>query len=186
MTGFNYLHDAQPEVLDHIQRFRLPKYLTTPVYVAATAACVIVAVTALLHLRCAAAQSDVESAQARFDTSKAALSQAKLARTDVEALLKLDGRLREIRSSGTALAVRLANIANHVPKHAWLSSIANAPNGYEVDGEAEGLAGLGDTIDGFIASRAVTHPRLVHAAIEDRSHGVGILAFEVQLDSVAQ
>ena len=111
-------------------------------------------------------------ASLRLEQSRAAFAATKVVRTDVDRLLALDTRLRQIRLSGSVLSHRLADVGNHVPARAWLTSIARTNDGLELHGRAEGLNVLSQTVADLMSSKAAASPTLVRAVREERQNAV--------------
>lgn len=180
MMRFNYLNDAPPDIIERIQGLRIAPELRTPLAAVITACLVVLSWWSLERYWIREALREEAVATARLQQSRAAFAATKLIRSDVDALLALDRRLRDIRLSGSLLSARLADIGNHVPRRAWLTSIARADGGFELKGRAEGLSVLSQTVADLMSSHAAYSPTLMHAGKEDRSNG-GLIGFTVQV-----
>lgn len=180
MKRFNFLVDAPPEFIDRARSIRVPSELRTPLSALLTAVFVVAAWWGLENYWLRNAKHEETLAEVRLTESQADLAATKLVRTNVEEMLALDRRLRDIRLSGSNLASRLSDIGNHVPEHAWLTSISNLPNGLEIAGKADGLSALSVTVTDLMASRTAGAPTLVRAAKDDR--GKNLIAFTVQVE----
>jgi Tfp pilus assembly protein PilN len=178
---FNYLRDSTPDVFEHLRPSRIPEPLRTPLAALITIALVVGAWWVIEQILLGQARSELQAQTLRLYTSKLALSELKLRRTRVEELLAIDTHLRKIRSSGAALASRLADIANHVPPRAWLTSIARVDAGLQIDGLAEGLDGLSDTVADLMSSSTAASPDLVRVSKEERDRSGAIVAFQVRV-----
>jgi len=178
---FDYVHDGRPDALERLRPSRIPEQLRTPLAALLTTAIVVCAWWGIEQFLLAQARDDVKEQSFRLTVSAAALSQAKIRQTRVETLLVIDSRLREIRRSGAALASGLADIANHVPNRAWLTSIARVDDGLEIDGRAEGLDGLSETLADLMSSSHVASPDLVRASKEDGDRTGRLIAFVVRV-----
>ena len=178
---FNYLHDSGPEAFEYLRPSRIPEALRTPVAALLTVTLVVGAWWAIEQMLLSQARSELQTQTFRFAASKAALAEVKLRKTRVEELLAVDSRLRAIRRSGAALSSGLADIANHVPARAWLTSIARVNDGLEIDGQTDGLDGLSDTIADLMSSEAAASPSLVRANREERDRSGALIAFVVRV-----
>ncbi|MGD0969379.1 MAG: PilN domain-containing protein [Candidatus Aquilonibacter sp.] len=178
---FNYLRDSAPEAFEYLRPSRIPEALRTPLAAFATVLIIIGAWWIVEQLLLAQARGEMRAQSLRLSASRVALRDLKLRKTRVEQLLSIDTRLREIRRSGAVVSSRLADIANHVPARAWLTSIARVDSGLQIDGNAEGLDGLSDTVADLMSSSNAAAPDLVRANKEDRDQSGTIIAFEVRV-----
>ncbi|HTZ55228.1 MAG TPA: PilN domain-containing protein [Candidatus Acidoferrum sp.] len=178
---FNYLRDSVPEAFEYLRPSRIPEPLRTPLAALLTATLVVAVWWVIEQVQLAQARHELQTQSFRLAASKAALTELKLRKTHIEALLAVDLRLREIRRSGATLSSGLADIANHVPARAWLTSIARVNDGIEIDGQAEGLDGLSDTVADLMSSSTAKSPDLIRASKEDRYRANGLVAFEMRV-----
>lgn len=180
MMRFNFLNDAPPEFVERARNIRIAAELRTPLSALLTAVLVVLTWWGLENYWLSSAQREEALAEVRLTESQADLAATKLVRTNVDDMLALDRRLRDIRLSGSILASRLSDIGNHVPEHAWLTSISNLPDGLEIAGKADGLAALSQTVTDLMSSKTAASPTLVRAAKDDR--GKNLIAFTVQVE----
>ncbi len=125
--------------------------------------------------------------QQRYDTSVQALKRRNLYGDRVRALIDLDREVRRIAESGDVDAKTLADIANRLPRHAWLTEISNDGNGgLSLRGGAATLGALGDVVHGLMQSRALKNPTLVKAALEKVDGHNGAVAYEVRVERTQQ
>jgi Tfp pilus assembly protein PilN len=181
VTRFNYLRDSAPEAFEFLRPSRIPEPLRTPLAALLTVTLVVAVWWAIEQVLLSQARTELQAQTFRLAASKAALAELKLRKTLVEELLAVDSRLREIRRSGATLSSGLADIANHVPASAWLTSIARVNDGIEIDGQADGLDGLSDTIADLMSSSTVKSPNLVRASKDDRYRVGGLIAFVMRV-----
>ena len=181
MMRFNYLRDTRSNLLERLRPSRIPEPLRSPLAALATTLIVVMVWWMIEGMLLAQATAEVKVESFRLDASRAALAQAQIRRTRLEAMFALDGRLRVIRRSGAELSQRLADIANHVPARAWLTSLTSVEGGTEIDGRAEGLDGLGETVADLMSSIAASSPKLMRASREDRNRDDAIIAFEMRV-----
>ena len=180
MMRFDYLHDAPPDIVERIAGFRVPAELRTPFAALLTACLVVLAWWSLERHWIAEAMREEAVATSRLEQSRAAFDATRLNRANVEQLLALDRSLRQIRLSGAMLSAQLADIGNHVPRQAWLTSIDRADGGFELQGRAAGLSVLSKTVADLMSSKIAFSLALVHAATEERSNGA-LIAFTLRV-----
>ncbi|HTX57049.1 MAG TPA: PilN domain-containing protein [Candidatus Acidoferrales bacterium] len=178
---FNYLRDGAPDAFEQLRPRRLPEALRTPLAALTTAVIVVAAWWAIEQVLLSQARSELQRQALRLQISRVELAELKLRRSHLEQLVSVDARLREIRRSGAALACGLADIANHVPATAWLTSIARVDGGLEIDGRAEGLDALGETVADLMHSSRAVAPDLIRASKEDRDRSGTIVNFAVRV-----
>ncbi len=177
---FNYLYDAPPDLIEHMRAIRLPRELRTPLSALITAIAVVVAWWFLERHWVSQAAREEAVAALRLQQSRQAFDATKLVRADIQQLLMLDTRLREIRLSGSALADRLADLGNHVPHQAWLTSVARTEDGVELLGRAEGLHVLSATVADLMSSTAASSPTLIRAVRDERT--TAIISFTIHAE----
>ena len=178
---FNYLRDSAPDAFAFLRPSRIPEPLRTPLAALATIVVVVAVWWVIEQILLGEARDELQLQTLRRNASNAELSELKLRKTRVEELIAIDVRLREIRRSGAALSSGLADIANHVPARAWLTSISRVDTGTQIDGRAEGLDGLSDTIADLMSSSSAASPDLIRASKEDRDRSSTIISFEVRV-----
>lgn len=182
MTKFDFLHDAPPAFVERLRPSRISEHLRTPLAALATSIFVVAAWWLVQHLQLQQAAKELANERARAIASRADLALTRVRRAHVDDLAVLDNHIREIRRSGAVTSSMLADIANHVPQHAWLSAIAQSDGGFEIDGDALGLDELSRTLASLMSSRAASNPTLVRAARETRGQE-GIVSFHVHAGS---
>lgn len=180
MNRFDFLKDGPPDIIDRARSVRVPEEARTPLMALATAVVVVSMWWGLERYWLASAMHEESLAQARLADSRADLAATKLIRTDVEQMLALDHQLRDIRLSGSTLAKRFTDIGNHVPRHAWLTSISTNTDGFEIAGKADGLFALSETVSDLMRSSTAAAPRLMRASKDER--GRNLIAFTVQTE----
>lgn len=173
---FDYLHDAPPEALERLRALRIARSVRWPLAVLTAIVVTQAAASAIFTLAIGEARATEREAAVRLEASTAALARVRLAKVRVDDLVALDRQIREIRGSGSRVSARLADIANHVPAHAWLTTLARTPNGFEIIGKSSGLPALGATISSLMTSPAIVAPTLVRAGGEERR---GALSFDI-------
>jgi Tfp pilus assembly protein PilN len=183
MMRFDYLADAPPHWLDRLRSLRLPEAVRTPLMALLTSMLVVLAWYGLESYWVAKAMTEEQVAAARHDRSRAELARTQLERLRVEDLVVLENRLHSIRQSGANLSRLLADVASHVPEHAWLTSISNTSNGFEIAGEARGLTALSQTLADLTSGTTFGTPTLVRAGREARASSGDLLSFTVRVEA---
>ena len=186
MTRFDFTRDAVPDVVDRLRSMRVPEELHGGAYAIAAACLFLLGAFFIEDHRLGLAEQAETAAQIRLDQSRNDLAKTRLQRLHVDALLDLDQRLRDIRLSGTVVAARLADIANHVPEHAWLTSISRTAEGTSISGRVSSLGVLSETVADLMSSKTVASPSLVRAGNDEHGHRAGVLSFEVRVVDRAQ
>ncbi|HEY9085239.1 MAG TPA: hypothetical protein VIN40_04785 [Candidatus Tyrphobacter sp.] len=171
---FNYLRDAPPEVIERLRALCATTQVRGLLSFLATAAGVLVCAGSLeaMHLR--AARVALADAQVRLDRSSIAVAALDAQARRLRAWMVLDRRLRDIRTSGAGAAMRLTLLADRLPARMWLTSMATASDGYELDGRALGLAQVGRALDADPAIQLET----VHAS---RGQDTRIVDFQMHV-----
>jgi len=181
MSGFNYLRESPPEMLERLRPSRVPESLRTPLAAFCTASLVVAIWWSIEQLLLGQANDELHRQRLRLLASRAAVAELRLRRERAEELLAIDARLREIRRSGAVAASRLADIANHVPGSAWLTSIARVDDGIQIDGRALGIEGVRRTMADLMSSRSAPAPALLRASRDDRERTGAIIAFTMRV-----
>lgn len=176
---FNYLRNAPPDAIDRLRSFRIAKPLQWPLAVIGTIAVTYLGAYVIFGVAIGAAHTLEAEAVMRLDASKAALAERQLERVRVDDLLAFDRRLRAIRTSGSRVSLRLADIANRVPEHAWLTTLSRTSSGIAIAGKSTGFPVVGTTMEGLMKSATLSAPTLIRANEEDHRH---IVVFEVHAD----
>ncbi len=186
MTRFNFLSDEPPAFLEVLRFKRIPDALRTALAATITIA-VVVGVwwgVEVLQIRQAGEELRVEKTRAL--ASRADLAQMRVRRSQIERLLALDRRIRQIQTSGATLSAQLADIANHVPSYAWLTSVQDGEEGLEIDGDVKGLDGLSETIADLTSSASAASVDLVRAGRDERDGGRDLLSFQMRSEEQAR
>ena len=177
---FNYLRDGAPDAFECLRPSRIPEPLRTPLAALATVVIIVGVWWIIEQLLLTGARNELQTQSLRLDASRVALRELRLHKARVQELLSIDGRLREIRRSGAVVSSRLADIANHIPSRAWLTSIARVDSGLQIDGSVEGLEGLSETVAALMSSSNAA-PDLIRASTEDGDRSAAIIGFEVRV-----
>jgi Tfp pilus assembly protein PilN len=165
MTSFDYARSAPPECVRRILEFRIPARFHG-LLAAFCVAALLVAGAWLVEAHRLQAALDVESIyRRRFDASERALRKTDVYENRVKRLVALDERIRDIQTSGQKDARRLAEIANALPSHAWLTAIAYDGDAIRLEGRARDLRVLSDVVRSLMHAGDLHEPTLSTAAL---------------------
>ncbi len=177
---FDFLNDAPPHALERLRGARVPAHLHVPLSAVLTAILVVGAWATLERHWVGVAMRQDAIATERLNDARAAWKATALARTDVDRLLALDRRLREVRLSGSKLAARFAAIANRLPEGAWLTSLSRDANGVQIDGRARTIVPVAAAIAELRAQRP-SRPPLLLRVVRDPHARANIVDFALQV-----
>ena len=182
MIGFDYLHDATPEVIARLTRFRLPqRYVPTAV----AFACILttaVGATILQDVRLAQAASAQTQEYSALLDSRQALARAKLETRDVNGLLALDATVAAVRGSGFRRAWLIAKLGAQIPRGAWLESIAPDSGRVTLSGRALNFQVVAETL-GRLDRASFGHVALSGASRLVAAGQTPEVAFAIAVDS---
>jgi Tfp pilus assembly protein PilN len=177
---FDYARESMPDALDRLRSIEVPAECRLPLWAVATALLVVLVAIPLERWRVAVAQNDVVAARQRLERARSEVARMKLQRVRIARMLALDERIRAIRLSGSRLCAELADVANHVPAKAWLTSLSQSADGTSIEGRAEGLSVLSATLADLMSSSTAALPRLVRAGKDAGAPGAAaLLSFEL-------
>lgn len=182
---FDYLRSERSTFFRRVCAFRLPPRLHNAVAGFAGVACLICGAGSIEAYRLRQAHSVEHLYAARYARSQAAVQQANVYYARVRALARLDARVRQIAASGTANARTLAEVANVLPPHAWLTGISHDANGFTLEGRARSLSVLSAVIRRLSNARRLRNPALMSAGLEnDRDRGA-LMKYSLHVDQTA-
>lgn len=179
MTRFDFLHDPRPAMLEQVLLLRLPREIYLQAILAALLSVAIVATGGVEALRIHAAQSSELRVRRHFEATRDALTAVRLQWQQLDELATRDRRLREIRLSGSDVAVRIARVGNVFPRRAWATSLTASASGYALKARGDDLRAASAVLGGLLDDA-----RLVRNAsfrmTREGWFGVGALAFEIR------
>lgn len=182
MISFDFMHSARPDWLRGLIEIRVPHRLYNALSGVAAALAIVAGAWTIEHHRFSDARAMEAAYQRRFDSSERALQKTKIFYDQVQALTALDRHVRRIVASGDADARRLAEIANNLPEHAWLTSISRDQNGVALEGRAQNLGVISGVLHGLMRARTLRNPILTSAqAVAEPTHE-GIIKYAVRLE----
>jgi Tfp pilus assembly protein PilN len=179
MMRFDYLRDAPPAFVERLKPARIPHALRTPLAALLATIVIVASWWGVETLQIGQAGHELAVQKARAAASRADLAQIKVRRSKLDALVALDARVRTMRRSGAVVANRFADVANHVPERAWLTSIGEADGVLDIQGDAIGLDGLSTTLADLLSSQSASQPSLVRAGRDDHVLVESVLSFQI-------
>lgn len=182
---FDYLHSAKPLVLQRLLEIRVPERFQNALFALAGSCAVIGGAWGIDAYRLGAALQVQAVYQQRYDESAQRLKDTNLYYDRVKALVDLDERVRSIAASGDADARTLADIANGLPAHAWLTGIAHDATGLSLDGRAKDLGVLSSVMQGLMRAKELRSPTLVSAALDKMPGQETAMKYEIHVDGAA-
>lgn len=183
---FDYLHAEKPKIVQRLAQTRIPERFHTALLALAGAAAVVAGACAIDACRLAEALHMQAAYQERYDRAQLALTRSKVYYERVRALVAADLKMREIASSGDTDALMLAEIANRLPEHAWLTGIRHDSSGLSLVGRARDFSAVGQVMRGLMRSRHVANPLLIGTAIERERDPKSIVTYEIHVEPSAR
>lgn len=171
---FDYLHAARAGWILALQRFAIPAHLLAASYALAASAAVVCGAAAIERSRCHEAQRIEMAYRLRYERSARAVQAAHIYSKRVASLLAFDDEVRGIVASGDINAERLADLADHLPRHAWLTSLSLDSEGMVLEGRASDFETLGRVVDALMHARRARNPVLTGAKIVSTSRQTAI------------
>jgi len=182
---FDFLHSPRPLAVQRILQLRVPERFQR----AALAVCFSLAVVGgawiIEACRLREALRIEAEYQRRYDLSAAAVRRADVYYARVRALAELDKQVRSIAFSGDLDARTLAEIADVLPAHAWLTGIAHDPTGLSLAGEAKDLAVVGGVMRSLMHARHLRAPSLVSAALVKDDARSAVMNYQIHVERSA-
>jgi len=186
MISFDFVRSARPDWLRVLLEIRVPQRQYSALAGVLASLTIVAGAWAIEHHRVAQARSMEAAYQRRFDVSERSLQKTKIFYNQVQALIALDRRVRRIVTSGDADARRLAEIANNLPEHAWLTSISRDQSGVALEGRAQNLGVIGGVLHGLMRAQDFRNPVLTSAqAVSEHSHE-RIIKYAVHVEAAQQ
>lgn len=183
VISFDFSRSAPPEFLRRILEFRIPeRYHAALIALTGVALTMAGAWTIESHRLHQTLQLQAVY-ERRYDSSVRALARTNVFETRVKRLSALAARIRTIRASGYTDARRLAEIANHLPQHAWLTSIAYDGDAVSLEGRARDLGVLSAVIRGLARAPHLREPVLSSATVVSDPPEKGTIRYVLRVQS---
>ena len=176
---FDYLHARRMPLW---QGVRVPERLHAGLCALAGAAALVTGAWSIETVRLQDALAVQETYQARYDRAQQELERADVLYDRARTLVALDRQVRAIAASGDADARELAEIANRLPRTAWLTGISHDATGLVLQGRAADLSAVGEVVRGFLNARYLRSPQLVNAVLDRETDRTDPVAYEIHLE----
>lgn len=183
---FDYLHSARPLIIQRMLEIRIPERFHSALFALFGSIALIGGACGIDAYRLGHALHVQAVYRQRYEQTASALQRTNVYYEHVRELVALDRRVRRIALSGDMDARTLAEIANELPPHAWLTGISHDPTGLSLNGRAKNLAVLSSVMQGLMRAKHLRRPRLVNALL-DTPRGRGrSMRYEIHVDGVAR
>lgn len=182
---FDYLHSARPLLLQRVLETRVPDRFHSALFALAGAVAVIAGAWVIDVYRLREALRVESVYQQRYEVAQSALKEANVYYDRVRALVELDRSVRHIAASGDADARTLAEIANQLPAHAWLTGISHDETGLALEGRAKDLSVLSGVMQGLMHAKDLRTPTLVSAALDKERGKATAMKYEIHVEGSA-
>ena len=179
MMRFDYLHDTELTIMERLRSILMIPYAQAPLLAMLLLIVIESTIQGMLHYQLVQASAQVQAADRVYVVTRAALERMKLEHTQVESLLQVDRRIRQIRASGSVAAERMLDVADHLPAHAWLTSLSRTKHGEMLSGRADNLQSVGDVVSDMMSASTVTGPELVDARLLQIKEAPKMVAFRL-------
>ncbi len=178
MIRFDFLHDPRPALVERLASLRLPREIYLQAILAAVLAVGIAVARGVEAIRLHAAESSQLRVRHHFEATREALDAVRLRWQQLDELASRDRRLREIRLSGSDVAVRIARVGNAFPRRAWATTLTASPLGYAVKARGDDLRAASAVLGSLLGDRRLAGDASFQMAREEGLRE-GALAFEI-------
>ncbi len=183
---FDYLRSARPALVQGLLDIRIPERYQSVLLALAGAVIVIAGACAIEAYRLREALRIQAVYQQRYDATQSELERLNVYYDRVRSAVELDKRVRRIAESGDNDARTLAEIANRLPRHAWLMGISHDASGLNLQGHAENLSVLSAVMRGLLQARRLHRPTLISAQSDEvRGRNAG-MNYEIHVDGTTK
>ena len=179
MVRFDFLHDPRPALVERVASLRLPPDVYVQTAMAAVLSLAIAITTGVEGLRLHAARLSQWRVQQRFKATRDALDAVRLQWQQLDALAIRDRRLREIRLSGSDVAVIIAHVGNAFPQRAWATTLTASASGYAVKARGDDIPAASTVLGNLLEDRKVTADASFRMTREE-GFGTGKIVFEIR------
>ena len=185
VTSFDFLHGDRTTALRRLRDFRLPPRLHSSVIALIVACLTALGAWGIESYRLRAALQLQSLYEMRFHESEQAVAQSRIRYQRLAQRAALDQRIRDVRGSGHLDAQRVAEIANRLPPHMWLTSITHDATGISLEGRVQNLVSLGTAIDSLSRSGRLRNAVLISANAEEEAGSTHrVLRYQLHVDGV--
>lgn len=183
---FDYLHSARPLFLQRILELRIPERFHTPLFALLGSVVIVAGAWGIESVRLREALKVQSVYELQYDGAQRRLKDSNLYYERVEKLVDLDRHVRRIAISGDTDARVLAEIANQLPQHAWLTGISHDTTGLALAGRAKDLQVLSAVMRGLMHAKDLRSPMLESAQFDKEPGSDGAMKYSIHVDGVAR
>lgn len=183
LMQFDYLHAARPSWFAALTKCAVPAHLLHAAYALAAAAAIVAGSGWIERSRVLEQQKIEALYRQRYERSMRAVHRVHVYSSRVAQLVALDRSVRGIVASGDANARKLADIADHLPPHAWLTSVTFDADGLQLEGRARNFEVLGGVVRGLMHAQRVHNPVLTGAQSMALAGNGTLVKYGIRLES---
>jgi Tfp pilus assembly protein PilN len=181
MISFDYLHAPRPDWVSRVLHVRIPPRLQGALIALMTASITVGGAWSIEHYRLLDARRAESGYRDSFLRSEHAVQQTKLLYSRVRTLINIDEQVRQIVASGNRSARTLADVANILPRHTWLTSIVPDDNGMVLEGRAQNLARVSVLLGRLAKAGKNADPVLLNAELVPDPLGHSKIKYVIRL-----
>lgn len=182
---FDYLHSPRSLYVARVLEFRIPERLLGGFFALVGALAVLAGAWGIQAYRLREALQLESVYSERHMQAARELQRTSVYYDRVRALVDLDRSVRRIAASGDADARTLAQVANHMPRHSWLTGISHDGTGLALEGHAKNFDVLSGVLQGLMHVRDLNEPTLVTASAEREEDQAAGLKYRIHVDGSA-
>jgi Tfp pilus assembly protein PilN len=184
MISFDYLHSARPELVRRMADIRIPQRLHAPLLMLFGVIAFTLGAWSIESYRLRESIQLEAQYQREYDASRETLATANIYYDRIRELAALDNRVNAIVASGDEDAVRLEEVADSIPPHAWLTAISRDGTGITLNGSARDLTVLSRMLQALSRARNLRNPDLINAVRGSSAAQDAVLKYTVHVDGV--
>ena len=184
--SFDYLRSARPELLRRLLEIRIPTRIHGALWATCGALVFVLGAWGIEAFRLNASLDIEATYQHEYEISRRELAKTNVYYSRIRSMIALDKRVRDITASGDEDAIRLAEIANSMPQHTWLTAISRDDTGITLDGNAQDLAALSRTVQRLARARELRNPTLVTASRDASATPGGTIKYTLHVEGVGK
>lgn len=171
LTAFNYLRPSRPLLLARVAALRIPVQLHAASFALGAALLTVWIAGEIERFRLVQAQRIEAVYRRHLEIADGAVKRTHIYAERVAALVALDEHVHIIQASGEATARRLADIANQLPAHAWLTSMSQDGTAIDLEGVAQSMRVVGSVMSALAHTGSVRDPLLTSASAAAETPG---------------
>ena len=183
---FDYLHSARPVFVQRLLEVRVPERFHSVLFALCGALAVIAGAWSIESYRLQEALKMQAFYQRQHDVAEVELKRANVYYGRVRSLVDLDRRVRHIATSGDTDVRTLAEIANELPQHAWLTGISHDGDGLSLEGRAKDLSVVSNVMRGLMRAKDLRAPTLQSASLDKDASGEAAMKYAIHIDGAGR